>query len=47
MVGAMAGGVVNPEVRDYIHSSGFFVLELTGENVSLVKPAVEFTPREW
>ena len=47
MVGAMAGGVVEPEIRDYIHRAGFFVLELTGENVSLVKPAVEFTPREW
>jgi len=47
LVGAMAGGVANPEVRDYIHKSGFFVLELTGENVSLVKPAAEFTPREW
>jgi vacuolar-type H+-ATPase subunit I/STV1 len=47
LVGAMAGGVVKPEVRDYIHSSGFFVLELTGETVSLVKPAIEFTPREW
>ena len=47
LVGAMAGGVVTPEARDYIHSAGFFVLELTGESVSLVKPAVEFTPREW
>ena len=47
MVGAMAGGVVNPDVRDYIHKAGFFVLELTGESVGLVKPSVEFTPREW
>ena len=47
MVGAMAGGVVIPDVRDYAHDAGFFVLELTGENVSLVNPLVEFTPREW
>jgi hypothetical protein len=47
MVGAMAGGVVDPDVRDYTHSAGFFVLELTGESVSLVKPAVKFEPREW
>jgi len=47
LVGAMAGGVVKPEARDYIHKAGFFALELTGENVSLVKPTVEFTPREW
>ena len=47
LVGAMAGGVVVPDVRDYIHSAGFFVLELSGENVSLVNPVVEFTPHEW
>ena len=47
MVGAMAGGVVDADVRDYAHSAGFFVLELTGESVSLVKPTVEFEPREW
>ena len=47
LVGAMAGGVVDPEIRNYIHRAGFFVLELTGENVELVKPTVEFTPREW
>jgi hypothetical protein len=47
LVGAMAGGVVVPDIRDYIHNAGFFVLELSGENVSLVKPTVEFTPREW
>jgi hypothetical protein len=47
LVGAMAGGVVVPDIRDYIHSAGFFVLELSGENVSLVEPVVEFTPREW
>jgi len=47
LVGAMAGGVVKPDVRDYIHEQGFFVLELTGENVGLVKPTTAFTPREW
>jgi hypothetical protein len=47
LVGAMAGGVVDPEVRDHAHAAGFFVLELTGENVCLVKPSVEFSPGEW
>jgi len=42
----MAGGVVDPDTRDYIHGAGFFVLELTGESVSLVKPEVKFEPRE-
>jgi len=47
LVGAMAGGVVVPGIRDYIHEQGFFVLELTGDNVGLVKPTTAFTPREW
>ena len=47
MVGAMAGGVVTPEIRDHIHRAGIFVLELKGESVRLAKPEVEFTPREW
>jgi hypothetical protein len=38
MLGAMAGVVVDPEVKDYAHSSGFFVLELAGESVRLFPP---------
>jgi hypothetical protein len=44
---AMAGGVVDPDVKDYAYKSGFFVLELTGESVHLVPPPEGFEPRKW
>jgi hypothetical protein len=47
LLGAMAGGIVDPDVRDYIHSVGFFVLELAGESVSLAETPTEFTAQEW
>jgi hypothetical protein len=47
LLGAMAGGVVDPDVRDYAHKSGFFVLELTGESVSLLKTPEGFEPQQW
>jgi hypothetical protein len=47
LVGAMAGGVVNPDVRDYAHKAGFYTLELTGESVTLIKPPEGFTAKEW
>jgi hypothetical protein len=47
LLGAIAGGVIRPDVRDYAHQSGFFVLELKGESVALVSPPEGFTPREW
>ncbi|GHV75260.1 hypothetical protein AGMMS49942_00810 [Spirochaetia bacterium] len=47
LIGAMAGGAVDPDVQAYAHSVGFFVLELTGESVHLVKPPAGFIPRQW
>jgi hypothetical protein len=47
LLGAMAGGVVDPDVKDYAYQCGFFVLELTGESVRLAPPPDGFTPREW
>ncbi|GHV92814.1 hypothetical protein AGMMS50268_33170 [Spirochaetia bacterium] len=47
LLGAMAGGTVDPDVQAYAHSVGFFVLELLGESVHLVKPPAGFTPRQW
>jgi hypothetical protein len=47
LLGAMAGGVVDPDVRDYAHKSGFFVLELAGESVNLLQPPDGFEPYEW
>jgi archaellum component FlaC len=47
LLGAVAGGVVTPVVKNYAYQSGFFVLELTGESVALVPPPEGFTPRQW
>jgi hypothetical protein len=47
LLGAMAGGVVDPEVKDYAYKSGFYVLELTGESVHLVSPPENFEPKRW
>jgi hypothetical protein len=47
LLGAMAGGVVVPEVKDYAYKSGFYVLELTGESVHLSPPPEGFEPKKW
>jgi Holliday junction resolvase-like predicted endonuclease len=44
LLGAIAGGVVAPEVRAYAQKSGFFVLELNGEQVSLLESPENFVP---
>jgi hypothetical protein len=47
VMGAVAGGVVAPEVKEYAHECGFFVLELSGDSVRLVESPVGFTPKIW
>jgi predicted RNase H-like nuclease (RuvC/YqgF family) len=47
LLGAIAGGNVDPDIQAYAHSVGFFVLELTGESVHLAKTPEEFNPRQW
>ena len=47
LLGAIVGAVVTPEAREYAEQSGFFVLELTGEDVRLLPPPKDFKPREW
>jgi hypothetical protein len=47
LLGAIAATVVNPDIRKYAEQSGFFVLELTGEDVRLLQPPEGFTPKEW
>jgi predicted RecB family endonuclease len=47
LIGAMAGGVVDPDVKDYIYRCGFYVLELTGESVHLIEPPEGFEPKRW
>ena len=47
LLGAIAGGVVPPDVCNYAHEAGFFVLELKGESVTLIAQPEGFTPKIW
>ena len=47
LLGAIAGAVVTPAARVYAEQNGFFVLELTGEDVRLLEPPKGFQPKEW
>ena len=47
LIGAIAAGELAPGTREYAHEAGFFVLELSGESVSLLPPPDGFQPREW
>ena len=47
LLGAIVGAVVTEEAREYAEQSGFFVLELTGEDVRLLDPPEDFQPKEW
>jgi hypothetical protein len=47
LFGAMAGGVVDPDVKNYAYKAGFYVLELTGESVHLIPPPEGFEPVKW
>ncbi|MDR2445206.1 MAG: hypothetical protein LBD44_04665 [Spirochaetaceae bacterium] len=47
LFGAVAGGLVAPDVARYAYEVGFYVLELTGENVGLISPPDGFKPGTW
>ena len=47
LLGAIAGTSVMQEVQEYAHKAGFFVLELKGEAVALIKPPDDFIAKEW
>jgi hypothetical protein len=47
LLGAIVGVVVTPEAREYAEQSGFFVLELRGEDIQLLEPPEGFKPKEW
>jgi hypothetical protein len=47
LIGALAGGIVESDVKNYAHSVGFFVLELSGESVQLAEAPAGFTARQW
>ena len=37
---------MNKEIRSYIHKTGFYAIEQTGDTVKINIPK-DFTPREW
>ena len=47
LLGALAGGAIRSEVRNFSYESGFFVLELRGESVELIPPPEGFIPKKW
>jgi vacuolar-type H+-ATPase subunit I/STV1 len=47
LLGALAGGAVDADVRKYAYEAGFYLLELQGESVDLVPPPEGFTPKIW
>jgi hypothetical protein len=47
LLGALAGAVVDTDVKNYAYSCGFFVLELAGEAVQLIAPPEGFMPKQW
>jgi cytochrome c556 len=47
LLGAIVGAMVTTEAREYAEQNGFFVLELTGEDVRLLEPPNGFQPKEW
>jgi hypothetical protein len=46
-LGAVAGGIVSKQVRDYAHKSGFFVLEQSGDTVGIADPPGAWQPKAW
>ena len=47
LLGAMAGGTIDPDAFNLAYEAGFFVFELRGESVDLLTPPFGFKPREW
>ena len=47
LLGAIAGGIVPPDVKDSAYKAGFFVIELQGESVALAPPPDGFSPKIW
>jgi predicted RecB family endonuclease len=44
--GAIAGAIMSEAVRNYAHTTGFYVIEQTGDTVKITIPE-NFKPREW
>jgi hypothetical protein len=46
LLGAVAGAIVPPALRNYVHKNGFYVIEQSGDTVKIDAPE-GFTPRIW
>jgi hypothetical protein len=46
LLGAVAGAIASGEIKTFAITSGFFVLEQSGDTVKISVPK-DFTPREW
>ncbi|MDR2602114.1 MAG: hypothetical protein LBC53_06655 [Spirochaetaceae bacterium] len=47
LIGAISGGMVQPDIKNYAYKSGIFVLEFIGEQVELLQPPEGFEPKNW
>ena len=47
LIGAVAGGIVPDNVRNYAHKRGFFVIVQNGDSASIDAPSQGFKPKEW
>jgi hypothetical protein len=45
--GAVAGMVVNEDVRDYILGKGFYAIEPSDDTFNIIEPTGKYRPREW
>ena len=47
LLGAMAGGIFNPNAKDFAFEKGLYVLEVNADTVSLAPPPEGFVPKFW
>jgi hypothetical protein len=46
LLGAVAGAVIQPQVKDFALEKGFYIIEQSGDTVKIAPPP-GFTPRVW
>ena len=47
LIGAVAGGIVSENARNYAQRKGFYVLQQNGDTVSIASSPAGFKAREW
>ena len=47
LIGAVAGGIVRENVRNYAHKKGMYVIEQNGGSASIAPAPMNFVAREW